>query len=181
MQKMKINQIKISASNDVRTISGNISKIVEFVASTATEINRAITEFNKVLPNITEPFDDSELKKQVARIIKTIDSIDVKYDDSKIKNQIAALKEQFKLYATTSDVNKLAKRSANTVTETYDDSDLRTQLTDAIADNLIMKDAISELKKTISLNQAEIRSYRNIAGSQLDEMRRKIDKLTEVK
>lgn len=40
---------------------------------------------------------------------------------------------------------------------------------------------IDEFKELAALNKAEIKSYRNILGSQLDEMRRELDKIKDGK
>ena len=91
MPKLKIEPINLDKASDAKSISKNISDVVDFQISTASDINRLINELNKVLPLITTPFDDSNIKQQLKQLEKKLKSTpDSVYDDSKIKDTIGS-------------------------------------------------------------------------------------------
>ena len=145
MRELKIQQIDLAKASSAKKVSKNITDVLNFQVEMAQEINRVIAEFNKLLPRITAPSDDSTIKSTLAKLVDTTKSL-------------------------VSDVDLLKQEER----ESYNDSELISEVQKIKEDN-------EKLKKTLSVNQAEFRSLRNITGSQLNDITQKIDTLTEIK
>ena len=158
MKELKIKPIELKKATTAKGIGKNISDVLDFQVSTADETNRVIASLNKLLPKITTPFDDSELKADIAKVKKLAAA---QYDDSELVKKLTRL---------TKDVDSLML----TEQVEYDDSVINDKIEALEKEN-------ESLRKSLKVNQAEFRSLRNMTGSQIDELRKKLDALTEIK
>lgn len=180
---IKITPLNIEKANTVKGISKNISEVLDFQVSVASEINRIIADLNKVIPLFNKPgFDDKELKRKIAIVEKAVKNIDVKYNDTEIKKEISAVKKSISNYddsAIKKEILSVSNKIDNL--KQYDDSGLTEKLEAVLAQNELLTTELDKLKKSTALNQAEIRSNRNAVGQQIDILEQKFNKITEVK
>jgi hypothetical protein len=79
MKELKITPISIDASTTVAGIGKNISDVVAFQIALAKDINRAIAEFNDILPSIAVDDDIEvsvidEFQSKIASLEKLVNS-----------------------------------------------------------------------------------------------------------
>ncbi len=159
MAKIKVQPMTATKGVNVKDIGKNISDIISFMFSVVNDTNRVIVEINDTVASMSDE-SVKELKQSVTDIKKSIPDYE-QYDDSWIRAELSKIISVMPVQYDDSQVTQSIVELKDTITE--------------------LSTAMTEVKKVVALNQAEIRSYRNITGSQLDEMRRKLDKLTEVK
>ncbi len=184
MAKIKISPISMEKAKAAKEVSKNISDVVDFQVSMGAELNRVLKELNDMFKLFADIPNSIDLKNRVSSLEHDVKSIEVKYDDSGIKNQIAELKDAVEnidcsyddsaLVARIETVRRLIPRERN-------NSKLKKDIEQLAEQILKVSGEFDAIKKTLSLNQAEMKSHRNSTGSQIDELRQQLNRLTEVK
>ena len=186
MKKLSVSMIKPVKATQARKVSTNITEVLDFQIETVEAINKAIAEFNAVLPRIVEPFDDSTLVEAIQNLKAAIPKA---YDD---KTLIARVKKLEEIKPVEVDIAKIKKAllpsfvSIETVeAQSKELAEAKKKIELLTVDFSLHKKAklleVEKLTETLKLNQAELRSVRNNLGGQLDEMRQQLNKLTEIK
>ena len=190
MSKLKIEPINLDKASNAKSISKNISDVVDFQISTASDINRLINELNKVLPLITTPFDDSNIKQQLKQLEKKLKSTpDSVYDDSKIKESVNELKgsipSEYNDSAIKRQLSDTMLKIEGLAIEMLDIKDAMQSGDELLAATLLKCDdltgEVAALKTSSAANQKEIRSNRKEAGFKIDVVEQKLNNITEIK
>ena len=208
MEKLKINPLTLSNSNNVKLASKNILDVINFQHSMSEELNRVLLEFNNILPLITKPFDSSQIIDSIGLVEKSSKELSVKINSvikkEDLNKEISKLKKLIPDAFDPSDLNKkikkleliklplfddshLKKEMENikkSIPDTFNPSDLKKEINLLKLENENLKKSLSEIKeikKSVSLVQSEIRSARKALGLEQGQLRILIQNKTEVK
>lgn len=209
MKKIRIKPIDLEKAQDVKSVSKNISDVLDFQISLAEANNKLVSDLNAILPLITAPFDSTNLELEIKSVSNKVRAaLDAKKEmvsndklNSKIKRLAKDIAETQKSFITSEELQAKLKAIQSSIPDVYDDSELLNKIKLAGAgggyNDSSIKLELSELSskidatsknieldnltKQLKESRAEFRSFRNQVGAQLNSMQLQIDKITEVK
>jgi len=187
MPKIQFTPVDVSAANEIKRISKNLSDVVDFVISTSENVSSVVAQINKLIPALSHKFDDSKLNEQMKKIEKSIKALDLNYDDTSLKKELSKIKSSISIYDDTT-VKKIINDVKTSIPVAYDDAEIKESIESAMSEiktlqkaNESLSGEVNSLKKSIVSSQKELRSYRKESGYSINQIENRIDALTEVK
>jgi light-regulated signal transduction histidine kinase (bacteriophytochrome) len=173
MPKIQFTPVDVSAANEIKRISKNLSDVVDFVISTSENVSSVVAQINKLIPALSQKFDDSKLNEQMEKIEKSIKALDLNYDDTSLKKELSKIKSSITAYDD-APIKKSIEEVKKAMPNIYNDSEINDKIE-------LLASEIESLKRTTVSNQKEIRSYRKEAVRNINLLDQRVNDLTEVK